>query len=52
MNYTSVMEQAMHSAHGVGYAVYSLKHKVRMDIENRRQKEYVKSIQLISKING
>lgn len=43
MNYTSLMEKAMLSAHGVCYELYSRKHDVRMQVEKRRDLEYIAS---------
>ncbi|MFE8702320.1 hypothetical protein ACFYKX_17120 [Cytobacillus sp. FJAT-54145] len=51
LNYTSEMEKAMHSAHGVGYALYSLKHEVRMKIEEKRQRNYIKSQRMIADLD-
>ncbi|MCA1033883.1 MULTISPECIES: hypothetical protein [Bacillaceae] len=48
MNYTSEMEKAMHSAHGVGYEVYSRKHDVRMSVEKRREQDYLKSQRMVA----
>lgn len=42
------MEKALHGAHGVGYEVYKQKHKVRMLVERRREKDYVKSQRMIA----
>ncbi len=35
------MEKAMLNAHGVCYEVYRRKHDVRMQVEKRREKEYL-----------
>jgi hypothetical protein len=45
------MEKALHSAHGVGYEVYKRKHNVRMQIEARREREYVKSQRILADVN-
>ncbi|MEW9109383.1 hypothetical protein ACQCT6_00500 [Cytobacillus gottheilii] len=42
------MEKAMRGAHGVGYEVYSRKHDVRMEVEEKRQKEYVESQRMVA----
>ncbi|WP_053367608.1 hypothetical protein [Bacillus sp. FJAT-27245] len=51
MRYTSEMEKAMHGSHGVGYEEYKLNHEVRMEVEQRRQREYVKSQRMIADID-
>ncbi|MDP4169880.1 MAG: hypothetical protein Q8906_04665 [Bacillota bacterium] len=51
MNYTQEMEKAMQSSHGVSYAVYSLKHDVRMEIEKRREKDYERSQHLVAELD-
>ena len=51
MNVTNEMEKAMHAAHGVGYAVYCQSLEVRMQVERRRAKSYMESIQVINE-NG
>ncbi|MFC5733836.1 hypothetical protein [Cytobacillus gottheilii] len=38
----------MRGAHGVGYEVYSRKHDVRMEVEEKRQKEYVESQRMVA----
>lgn len=38
----------MHGAHGVGYETYCRKHDVRMEVEKRRQEEYVKCQQMVA----
>ncbi|MBU8880817.1 hypothetical protein BGM26_17840 [Bacillus sp. FJAT-29790] len=50
LNYTSEMEKAMQGAHGVSYAVYSMKHDVRMQVEKKRQEEYLKSQQVLANL--
>ncbi|MBU5212017.1 hypothetical protein [Heyndrickxia oleronia] len=42
------MEKALHGAHGVGYEVYKQKHKVRMLVEKRREREYVRSQRMVA----
>ena len=42
------MEKAMRGAHGVGYALYSQKHDVRLKVEKKRQEEYVKSQRMLA----
>ncbi|WP_156424456.1 hypothetical protein [Bacillus sp. FJAT-27445] len=51
MRYTPEMEKAMQGSHGVGYEEYKLKHEVRMEVEQRRQKEYVKSQRMIADLD-
>ncbi len=48
LNYTHGMEKAMRGAHGVGYALYSQKHDVRLKVEKKRQEEYVKSQRMLA----
>jgi len=45
------MEKAMHSAHGVGYEVYSQKHEVRMKVEQKREREYIESRRIVADYN-
>lgn len=40
----------MHAAHGVGYEVYKRHHKIRMTIERKREKEYLRSQRVASDI--
>jgi hypothetical protein len=40
------MENALLAAHGVCYEVYKRNHKVRMNVEKRREQEYIKSQQM------
>jgi len=42
------MEKALHSAHGVGYEVYKRKHRVRMQIEKKRETDYVNSQRIVA----
>ncbi|WML50733.1 hypothetical protein RCG23_15830 [Neobacillus sp. PS3-34] len=51
LNYTNEMEKAMQSAHGVGYAVYSQKHDVRMEVEQRREEDYLKSQRIVADLD-
>jgi hypothetical protein len=51
MNYTNVMEKAMLKAHGVCYEVYRRKHKVRMEVEKRRDQEYHQSCRLVADLD-
>lgn len=51
MRYTSEMEKAMQGSHGIGYEEYKLKHEVRMEVEQRREKEYVKSQRMIADLD-
>ncbi|MEH7324439.1 hypothetical protein V7200_15435 [Cytobacillus firmus] len=48
LNYTSEMEKAMQAAHGVGYEVYSRKHDIRMEVEKRREEDYLQSQRLVA----
>lgn len=50
LHYTPEMEKAMHGAHGVGYEVYSRKLTVRMKVEEKREKEYRKSVSIANHI--
>lgn len=40
----------MHAAHGVGYEVYKRQHQIRMTIEMKREKEYLRSQRVASDI--
>ena len=48
MNVTNDMEKAMHTAHGVGYAVYCQSLEVRMQVERRRTKSYMESMKILN----
>ncbi|WP_335870296.1 hypothetical protein [Bacillus sp. 2205SS5-2] len=45
------MEKAMHAAHGVGYEVYKRKHDVRMQVEKRRENDYIQSRRIIANLD-
>jgi hypothetical protein len=51
MEYTNEMEKAMHGAHGVGYETYKRKHNVRMQVEKRRENEYIESRRMIADLD-
>jgi len=51
MNYTGEMEKAMHDAHGIGYEAYCMKHKLRMKVERRREKDYLRSQRIVADID-
>jgi hypothetical protein len=51
MEYTNEMEKAMHGAHGVGYETYKRKHAVRMQVEKRRENEYIESRRMIADLD-
>ncbi|MEL3974591.1 hypothetical protein AAEO50_20075 [Rossellomorea oryzaecorticis] len=51
MTYTSEMEKAMHSAHGIGYEVYKRKHAVRMQVEKQREQDYKESRRMIAALD-
>jgi hypothetical protein len=38
----------MRGAHGVGYEVYKRKHDVRMNVEERREQDYIESRRIVS----
>ncbi|HLU20959.1 MAG TPA: hypothetical protein VKZ77_00575 [Bacillaceae bacterium] len=40
----------MYGAHGVGYERYKQEHEIRMQIEKKREKEYVASQQMTSNL--
>ena len=42
------MEKAMHAAHGVGYEVYKREHEIRIAIEKKREKDYMRSQRVAS----
>lgn len=50
LHYTHEMEKAMHQSHGVGYEVYSRKLTVRMKVEEKREKDYRKSLKIVKGI--
>jgi hypothetical protein len=45
------MEKAMHTAHGIGYEVYCRQHDVRMEVEQKREKDYLKSQRIVSDLD-
>ncbi|MBN8193598.1 hypothetical protein JI667_15720 [Bacillus sp. NTK074B] len=51
MSYTSEMEKAMHGAHGIGYEVYKRKHDVRMQVEQKREREYKESRRMLAALD-
>lgn len=51
LRYTSEMEKAMHESHGVGYEEYNMKHDVRMEVEQKREDDYLKSQRIIAEID-
>lgn len=51
LSYTSEMEKAMQSAHGVGYEQYRRDHDVRMKVEQRREEDYQQSMRLLADLN-
>jgi hypothetical protein len=44
------MEKAMHQSHGMGYEEYSFKLKQRLQVEQKRQKDYENSRRMIADI--
>lgn len=41
----------MHANYGVGYAEYSLKHEVRMEVEQQREADYERSQRMAADLN-
>lgn len=52
LRYTNEMEKAMLSAHGVCYEDYKRKLNVRMEVEKRRELDYLISKRLSADIDG
>lgn len=52
LKYTNVMEKALLSAHGVCYEDYKRKHNVRMEVERRREQDYLNCKRLIADFDG
>ena len=52
MEYTTEMEKAMQSSHGVGYETYMRKHDVRMDVEIKREEDYKKGCQIVADLES
>ncbi|WP_169824137.1 hypothetical protein [Anaerobacillus alkalidiazotrophicus] len=46
--HTSEMEKAMQKTHGMGYAEYNLKLENLLKVERKREKDYQKSLALVS----
>jgi hypothetical protein len=51
MRYTTEMEKAMQNSHGIGYEEYNLKHDVRMEVEQRREEDYLQSRRIVADID-
>ncbi|RSK28458.1 hypothetical protein EJF36_17170 [Bacillus sp. HMF5848] len=47
LHYTTEMEKAMYSSHGIGYEVYRRVFKERMKVEQRREQEYIASRRIV-----
>ncbi|WHZ06212.1 hypothetical protein QNH48_12750 [Neobacillus sp. YX16] len=52
LKYTNEMEKAMLSAHGVCYEEYKRKLNVRMEVEKRRELDYLISKRLSADFDG
>ncbi|WP_246945650.1 hypothetical protein [Bacillus pinisoli] len=50
LNYTTEMEKAMYLSHRIGYEEYSCTLAKRLEIEKKRQQNYIASRQMISEI--
>ncbi|WP_169509219.1 hypothetical protein [Siminovitchia fordii] len=46
------MEKALHGAHGIGYETYRRDCEKRIEIEKRREEEYVESRIVAANIGG
>ncbi|MDR6124011.1 hypothetical protein QFZ87_003608 [Bacillus sp. SLBN-46] len=51
LSYTSEMEKAMRSSHGVGYEDYRRHHSVRMKVEKRRKKDYLQCCRMVAELD-
>ena len=51
LKYTTEMEKALLGAHGVCYEVYRRKLKVRIQVEQRRERDYLLSQQMVSDLS-
>ncbi|GAM14354.1 MULTISPECIES: hypothetical protein [Bacillaceae] len=45
------MEKAMHGAHGISYEVYSMNHDARMEVERKRERDYIKSQRMVADLD-
>ncbi|MEH7178347.1 hypothetical protein V7108_10745 [Neobacillus vireti] len=52
LRYTNEMEKAMLSAHGVCYEDYKRKHNVRMEVEKKREQDYLNCKRLVADIDS
>ncbi|VEF47069.1 YuzK [Bacillus freudenreichii] len=52
IQYTNDMEKALHGAHGIGYETYRHDCEKRIEVEKRREKEYVESRIVAANIGG
>ncbi|MBO8156780.1 MAG: hypothetical protein H0Z32_09985 [Bacillaceae bacterium] len=41
----------MHQSHGIGYEEYSRKLEKRLQVEKRREKDYLKSQQIVAEVD-
>lgn len=41
----------MHGAHGISYEVYSIDHEARMEVEKRRERDYIQSQRMVADID-
>lgn len=41
----------MHGAHGISYEVYSIDHEARMEVEKRRERDYLQSQRMVADID-
>ncbi|GIN89037.1 hypothetical protein J6TS1_09740 [Siminovitchia terrae] len=52
IQYTNEMEKALHGAHGIGYETYRHDCGKRIEVEKRREEEYVESKIVAENIGG
>ncbi|WP_335485565.1 hypothetical protein [Neobacillus niacini] len=52
MKYTNEMEKALLTAHGVCYEEYKRKLHVRLEVEKRREQDYLTCKRLVSDLDG
>ncbi|MBD8007486.1 hypothetical protein H9631_20805 [Bacillus sp. Sa1BUA2] len=52
IQYTNEMEKALHRAHGIGYETYRHDCAKRIEVEKRREAEYVESRIVAENIGG
>ncbi|MGC4378754.1 hypothetical protein WD019_17795 [Fictibacillus sp. Mic-4] len=51
VKHTSEMEKAMQKSHGIGYAEYERSLEKRLEVEEKREAEYVKGLDVTAELD-